>query len=296
MAHVHSITGGVTIEWRAIKGYDQLLRTFLYQTLKQDHYIKPLLDAIQVLLLCDLGNNMNIFMRLIFSRTRAFSVMAIIDCLNTFESWMKELRTNNLVLPASFDINYLCKAIDVVLETDHHQSILKMLSFIYNNSDLFEGDARRKLFCDFLIKERFFQLFLHWDDAVRNSFQQMIVFKALRVKRSVLHSQGKLHIHELSGKEMGSSQEAVPSEDQDNFLDAILFSKIEAYVKMVQEQLRDPSFNIYPKSLEVYAPQALSDYKVYLSRYYQWERDPNAVEAPKLTPLHILQSAEVDNL
>jgi hypothetical protein len=32
---------------------------------------------------------------------------------------------------------------------------------------------------------------------------------------------------------------------------SILFAKIESYVKMVQEQLRDPSFNKYDKELEV---------------------------------------------
>lgn len=53
---------------------------------------------------------------------------------------------------------------------------------------------------------------------------------------------------------------------------SILFGKIESYVKMVTEQIRF-HHDFYPKVWEAYAPKALSEYKAYLSRYYQWEAE-----------------------
>lgn len=43
---------------------------------------------------------------------------------------------------------------------------------------------------------------------------------------------------------------------------------------------------------QVYVPAALSDYKEYLSKYYEWEAggDP---EAPKLKPLHERQGLDL---
>jgi hypothetical protein len=50
----------------------------------------------------------------------------------------------------------------------------------------------------------------------------------------------------------------------------VLFSKIESYVQMVSDQvLRRGQY--YPREWEVYVPKALSEYKNYLSRYYQLE-------------------------
>lgn len=63
---------------------------------------------------------------------------------------------------------------------------------------------------------------------------------------------------------------------------------------MVQEQVRDSHQNKYDKELEVYVPKALSEYKMYMSRYYQWERS-GSTELPKLVPMHILNTmSEID--
>jgi len=247
-----------------------------------------------MLIVCNL-DTLSLFMRILFSRTKVYDVMNVIDSLSTFESWIKEVRSSGLRFPVSFDIDFFCSAVQAIIDTDHHQTLIKMLSLIYNFAELFDGEARRILFGEFLIKKHFFSLFLHWDDTVRNSFQQLMVYKVLRVKRSTLHSQGNLHIRELSGKDVPSLMNDQDVVAPDLLLDSILFSKLETYVKMVQEQLRDTSFYAYPKPLEVYAPQALSDYKVYLSRYYQWENNPTG-ESPKLMPLHLIHSANGDSL
>jgi hypothetical protein len=95
---------------------------------------------------------------------------------------------------------------------------VKTLAFLYNYADLFRGEARKAVFCDLLIKQHFFSLFLHWDDGARNAFQQIIVFKVtkgriksnsqtIRLKRSVLHSKGLVNVEELAHKESGMKRE-----------------------------------------------------------------------------------------
>ena len=41
---------------------------------------------------------------------------------------------------------------------------------------------------------------------------------------------------------------------------------------MVADQLH-AGHQYYPHELEVYVPQALSEYKTYLAKYYQWEAE-----------------------
>ena len=66
-----------------------------------------------------------------------------------------------------------------------------------------------------------------------------------------------------------------------------MFAKIESFVRIIQEQLRDKNIKAFDKELEVYVPRALSEYKLYLSRYYAWERS-GETEPPKLVPMHLL--------
>ncbi len=112
-----------------------------------------------------------------------------------------------------------------------------MLSLLYNYAEVFEGEARKAVFCELLIKKYFFTLFLHWDDGTRNSFQQIIVFrvhppsqythhyKTIRLKRTLLHAEGLINVEELATKELGqkkepTSQPANFMEEKENFLDA----------------------------------------------------------------------------
>jgi hypothetical protein len=74
--------------------------------------------------------------------------------------------------------------LDLILSTDHHQLTAKVLSLTYHYAHLFIGAQRKVLFGDFFIKKHFFSLFLHWDDIVRNYFQQLLIFKVFQAKTS----------------------------------------------------------------------------------------------------------------
>lgn len=43
------------------------------------------------------------------------------------ETWFLELFKSNLVLGPSFDIKYFCEGVDMIVATDHHILLLKVL-------------------------------------------------------------------------------------------------------------------------------------------------------------------------
>lgn len=87
------------------------------------------------------------------------------------------LQKAGISLPLSFDMDYFCSGLDIIIDTEHHQLIAKLISVIYNHADVFVGYHRKKLFIDFFITKYFFKFFLHWDESVRNYFHQLIIFK-----------------------------------------------------------------------------------------------------------------------
>jgi len=286
------------IPWISIPGYSSFVLAFLYEFKKAEQITKSLMDASLGLLLTE-PSIINFYIKFIFLKTNVYSVPAVGECIANLEQWFKELRAQNMALPAAFDAEFFCKGLEIIIQTDHHQLLQKVLSLLYNYAEVFEGEARKAVFCELLIKKYFFTLFLHWDDGTRNSFQQIIVFRTIRLKRSLLHAEGLINVEELATKDLGQKKEPTAQppanlmEEKENFLDAILFAKIESFVKMVQEQLRDTKFQKYDKELEIYVPKALSEYKMYMSRYYQWERS-GLTEPPKLVPMYILNT-NIDN-
>lgn len=86
----------------------------------------------------------------------------MLDTLSLLEAWLTELQRKH-PLPESFDMEFFCKGIGILLDSDHHQTVLRVLQVIYSSSDLFNGSLRYMLFGELLIKKMFFTLFLHWD-------------------------------------------------------------------------------------------------------------------------------------
>jgi len=153
------------------------------------------------------------------------------------------------------------------------------------------GQTRMKVFGDFLLKECFYTLFLHWDVNVRNTYHQLLIYKMIRLRRSLLHVRG-YSVSELSKKasQNGTSVRASSLIAKEEIVDLALYDMLERYLTSLQEQLRKTATNqAYPPNLEVYVPTALSEYKRYLSYYFKWESD-GGTEPPKLVPLMFLDS------
>ncbi|KAL6042037.1 HECT domain-containing protein [Balamuthia mandrillaris] len=172
---------------------------------------------------------------------------------------------------------------------------MKLLTVIYNHADVFRANARRALFGDLLLRKHFFPLFLHWDFNVRNTFHQLLVYKMVRLKRSVLRQEG-FRVGELARQKHQQQLQAQRTQsftvDPEHNNDAFLYGELEDRLAMLQDQLRGTRHDLYPKELEVYVPAALSEYKRYLSYYFMWESEGN-VTAPKLVPLSLLDRAAV---
>jgi hypothetical protein len=56
-----------------------------------------------------------------------------------------------------------------------------------------------------------------------------------------------------------------------SFIFRELYSNICVYLKAIEEQCRNHFILRYDPQLEVYVPQAMYEYRLFLSRYYQWE-------------------------
>lgn len=106
-------------------------------------------------------------------------MLIFLAALGRLSVWLSEFKEIQRPLPHNFDVNYLIAALDVIIETDHHQLLNRLIQTLYDACDVFVGEVRRKLFADFLLKKHFYSLFLHWDEITRNYFHQFLIFKVL---------------------------------------------------------------------------------------------------------------------
>ncbi len=274
---------------------------------------------------------LNWIMRITFSRTSAFDLIATGVTLRLFETMLKELNSHAVQLRDSFDIEFFISACRVILDTEHHQLISRLINILYTYSHMFEGRCRKLLFSDFLIRENFFKLFLHWDENTRQAFYQLLLYKAVRIKWSELLADGfevsripdsnstveilkVIRNGTAPGFEQTSARRRGPvgasvlvDKEQYNcdmyefanfaifFLTgvcSVAFAQMQNCLRAMQDQITRraqssaAADDVYPRTLEVYVPLALSEYRQYLNRYKDWERrdDP----PPGLVQLSVL--------
>lgn len=117
-------------------------------------------------------------------------------------------------LPDNFNYDYYFNILNILLDQDHFQVILRVLSFIYNSMDLFHGEKRVRLIVEVLLGKNFFKLFTHWYFLVRQFFITILVYKIFRTKRTMLPCLTPEQIQELSGIETEETPEAIYLERQ----------------------------------------------------------------------------------
>lgn len=189
-------------DWYTVPGFHTLVSTLLYDIRTKEQPPAPmsrpypLLELQYILLEETRGELINAFVKALFLRTSAYDVLVVLNTLSLIEGWFGELQ-RKCALPETFDMEFFCRGIGILLDSDHHQIVLRVLQIVYNSADLFNGTFRYMLFGELLIKKMFFNLFLHWDPGVRNAFQQVLIFKMVRIKRSELYLDGYV-VRELS--------------------------------------------------------------------------------------------------
>ncbi|GMF44761.1 unnamed protein product [Phytophthora fragariaefolia] len=88
-------------------------------------------------------------------------------------------------LGAVFDGDYFLSSMRSALQSSHVQTLLKVLTCIYNCIDLLPTTARKRLVAELILRENFFHFFLHWNEEI---FCYMIVFKTSASNRLDLPS------------------------------------------------------------------------------------------------------------
>ncbi len=64
-----------------------------------------------------------------------------------------------------------------MLDCEHHVTLIKALTFIYNTLHMYLEKPRRRFMQEIIFKRCFFKFFLHWHPQVRGIYHQLIIFK-----------------------------------------------------------------------------------------------------------------------
>jgi len=194
---------------------------------------------------------LNTFTRMAYARTPLSEIPAVVGTLLLIDFWLGEINKQGKAIDDRiFDADVFCRGLDVILQTDHHLILARLLTMIYTCGDLFRGKARLAVFRDLLLEKHFFHLFLHWSDNVRSIFCQVLAFKFLLTKRRLLtvnidkHGLGKAK--KSSDTPPGSpkpgaaaSQQAGhgPEEHEDVLsVDLAINAKLESYLTVVLQK------------------------------------------------------------
>jgi hypothetical protein len=195
---VHTKSRVFRFQWEKIPGYRKIINAFLQMIQQTPRITIPIMDAAITMLHCN-PILVNYYNRVILSRTMLYNVSQVLESLLQVQTWFHQYKKMNRPLPPNFDLPYFCSALDAIISSDHHQLIQRVLQLLYDVSDIFTGDLRKNFFSEYLLKKYFFNLFLHWDEVSRNYFHQLLLWKFVRMKSSLV--QGNLAEYPFIGKE-----------------------------------------------------------------------------------------------
>lgn len=184
-AHMLSRTNElVGVKWNTIPGYRQMEMALqaIYHPILAQRMSMPLIDASRPLSRCN-PDIVGWLVKWCFNQTNAHSTDSVNAMFSKLEMWFAELDRNLQRIPASFDAEYFVQGLEVIVTIDHHVILARLLSFLFTYAHLLRGRVRRTIIEEFVVKKHFFTLFLHWDDVVRNYYQQFLIYKAVRIRK-----------------------------------------------------------------------------------------------------------------
>ncbi|GAM25708.1 hypothetical protein SAMD00019534_088830 [Acytostelium subglobosum LB1] len=187
---------GENVDFRSVPGYFSLVYAVLHEIKCKEQVApppppaKPTPSAEAHIALIHIARVetrlLDAMVKVLFLKTCVFDLELVAATLSIVELWIREYG----ILPNSFDIDFFCKGIDSIISADHHQLIIRSLNMVYNVSDSFQGRNRRALFSDLLFHKCFNQLFLHWDQPVRNAYHHILLYRMVRINRGILNQRG----------------------------------------------------------------------------------------------------------
>jgi len=247
----------------------------------------PLNDCIMSSIAAD-QRMFGIFSKMMILKTPGNNFQAVSGAIATLDQWFKYLGINKIRLQfMNFDSEFFKTTINCIIKMDHHQLINKILTLLYYHSSLYETELRREIYGNYLLDEKFQELFTHWDEGVRNTYQQIILYKITRNKKTKIVQSDKATIMSLKTQALEDSIDFALLKKRDDNL-----AKME---KLVNSGTASGYDNDFVDSQQIYAKKSLAEYEVYAQRYQQWELSDQ--EYPKLIPLSMIRgtkNAKVD--
>ena len=224
------------INWRRIPGYTDLTRAFLsvFANITFDKFPAKEMERAELALLTTIPPViMNAYTKLLYRRTRLAEIPSLVNAVLTIDSWLAELHAKHLTIGDEFDMEYFCKGLDYILQTDQHLVLSRLLAMIYNYSDVFVGKNRLELFGHLLLEQHFFHLFCHWDTNVRLIYNQVLLFTMTRTRQCELFP--------VDAKNVPNRSKSFYKKDawSTESIDTLLYVKIEAYVKTVTDYVAE---------------------------------------------------------
>ena len=164
------------IKWQYFPGYNKLVRSFLSEMkrLKITLYPKSLIQTSVNLLANE--KLINILISVIFEKTHSLDSNEVMKSLEIVGRYLAALTRSKKLLPPTFNYLYFFKAIKILLEGDFSLAIVKVLVIIYNNYENFNIEFRKNMSL-YLLGKVFFKLYMHWSNAVRNTFYHILILK-----------------------------------------------------------------------------------------------------------------------
>eukprot|EP01117_Protostelium_nocturnum_P015985 TRINITY_DN6243_c0_g1_i4.p1 TRINITY_DN6243_c0_g1~~TRINITY_DN6243_c0_g1_i4.p1 ORF type:complete len:685 (-),score=249.68 TRINITY_DN6243_c0_g1_i4:40-2094(-) len=266
---------GNRIEWESFEGYYRMLGHLLVITSKQPEKIGGFLSDCVIASVTTRPGLFSFYSKVLFLNTPTDRFITVLDALSKFETWINAIDSNGVVFSdRDFDSNFFIRVLNVMYDFDHHQVVGKSLSILYSRFDIFEEEVQQKIFIEYLLEDKFDYLFLHWDEAVRNSFQQILVFKTGRINRSLItHPKEKSEGDEFKTK---------------------LYNKTEDQLERIKAIAHDISpEDRFPDTKKLYASRSLEEYNFYLSRFESWKVSGGKI--PRMVPLSFIRAATKPN-
>lgn len=130
----------------------------------------------------------------IYECTNVLHARSVVICLTKFEEWFSatavlvptEVDQHVYRLPVSFTGQTFAIGIRLMLSSESFEILNRVLTFLYNRMEYFDGDLRQNILK--VLVQRHMFLFLHWNVDVRSNYHHLLVYKVTRVNRYFLDS------------------------------------------------------------------------------------------------------------
>jgi len=180
ICHVCKIAVG-QIHFGLVPGYWTLVAAVLERVSRRRAaaYTETMVQCISDLL--QNRSLLRFFAQALLLTTDAFDCASVDKSLNLLDEWFLIVAPDMAdPLPGNMCFDTLFGALDVLLQSNHFQVLLKTLTFIYMHLGRAYG-ALRTRFCGLLLDKHFSALFLHWHPEVRLMFHRILIFRLNRL-------------------------------------------------------------------------------------------------------------------